>query len=215
MRTCLPAAMLAALVLIAPSRGTAGEPVREIYEKMLQTEIETISRGRQMIDGAVSSHKDADPKAVESNRKNMNALLEQEAELEKLARSGDIDARYWEGMWHYHMGSEYETMFQRIPGQENIRAVMDREYGEAVTWWRPLAEAGSALAQWNLGQLYVQGRGVPKSPSNAIDWYYRAAAQFRKAGDREHALMVLDNMREIDEANPLTKEVYRSLYPGH
>jgi len=38
--------------------------------------------------------------------------------------------------------------------------------------------------------------------------------QFRKANDREHALAVLDNMRETDETNPLTKKLCRSLYPG-
>ena len=65
-----------------------------------------------------------------------------------------------------------------------------------------------------VGTLYAQGRGVPKSPSKAIDLYYKAGVQFRKANDREHALVVLDNMRETDETNPLTKKLCRSLYPG-
>jgi TPR repeat protein len=144
----------------------------------------------------------------------MTALFEHEDELEKLAKSGDIDARYWEGMWCHHTGLQYESSFQQHPNEENTRTVMDSRYQEAVKWWRPLAETGVVYPQWNLGTLYAHGRGVPKSPSNAIDLYYKAGVQFRKANDREHALVVLDNMRETDETNPLTKKLCRSLYPG-
>ena len=34
------------------------------------------------------------------------------------------------------------------------------DYGEAAHIWRPLAEGGDAMAQFNLGLLYETGRGV-------------------------------------------------------
>lgn len=51
------------------------------------------------------------------------------------------------------------------------------DYGTAVREWRPLAERGDADAQFNLGQAYKMGRGVPADPKIARSWYEKAAAQ--------------------------------------
>src|SRR5262245_17961509 len=40
-----------------------------------------------------------------------------------------------------------------------------------------LARAGSPAAQFNLGQLYRQGQGIPPDLSQARYWYEAAAAQ--------------------------------------
>ncbi len=54
----------------------------------------------------------------------------------------------------------------------------DREdYATALREWRPLAEQGDALAQYNLGILYRKGRGVPQDDVRARQWYAKAAAQ--------------------------------------
>ena len=54
----------------------------------------------------------------------------------------------------------------------------DREdYATALREWRPLAEQGDALAQYNLGILYRKGRGVPQDDVQARQWYAKAAAQ--------------------------------------
>lgn len=44
---------------------------------------------------------------------------------------------------------------------------------------KPLAEQGNAEAQFNLGSLYYQGRGVPQDYKEAAKW-------FRKAADQGH-----------------------------
>lgn len=51
------------------------------------------------------------------------------------------------------------------------------DYGEAAGAWRPLAEGGDAMAQFNLGLLYETGRGVAEDAAQAADWYERAALQ--------------------------------------
>ena len=51
------------------------------------------------------------------------------------------------------------------------------DYSEAANIWRPLAEEGDALAQFNLGLLHETGRGVAEDPAEAASWYERAARQ--------------------------------------
>jgi TPR repeat protein len=68
-----------------------------------------------------------------------------------------------------------------IPTWAEFQAGMeanDREdYATALREWRPLAERGDALAQYNLGMLYRKGRGVPQDDVQARKWYAKAAAQ--------------------------------------
>ena len=51
------------------------------------------------------------------------------------------------------------------------------DYGEAAHIWRPLAEDGDAMAQFNLGLLHETGRGVAEDAAAAAAWYERAALQ--------------------------------------
>ena len=48
---------------------------------------------------------------------------------------------------------------------------------EQITEWRKYAAQGNASAQFNLGVIYDQGRGVPQDYAEAIKWYRLAAAQ--------------------------------------
>jgi len=43
--------------------------------------------------------------------------------------------------------------------------------------WRPLAEQGVAIAQFNLGVMYKNGQGVPQDYAEALKWYRLAAEQ--------------------------------------
>jgi uncharacterized protein len=42
---------------------------------------------------------------------------------------------------------------------------------------RPLAEQGTASAQYNIGQIYDNGRGVPQDYATAVSWFRKAAEQ--------------------------------------
>jgi cell division septation protein DedD len=48
-------------------------------------------------------------------------------------------------------------------------------YGAAIKEWRPLAERGDPDAEFNLGQAYKLGRGVPQDLRQAQAWYEKAA----------------------------------------
>jgi cell division septation protein DedD len=56
-----------------------------------------------------------------------------------------------------------------------IEAWQRADYAGAVAIWRSLAEAGDADAQFNLGQAYRMGRGVPINLALAKSWFERAA----------------------------------------
>lgn len=51
------------------------------------------------------------------------------------------------------------------------------DYAAALKQWRPLAEQGNAVAQFNLGEMYAKGLGVPQDDTEAMRWYRLAAEQ--------------------------------------
>lgn len=61
--------------------------------------------------------------------------------------------------------------------KDGVDAWQAGNYPAAVAEWRPLALAGDADAQFNLGQAYKLGRGVPADLVQAEAWYRRAAKQ--------------------------------------
>jgi len=56
-----------------------------------------------------------------------------------------------------------------------IAAWQKADYAAAVAIWRPLAQRGDADAEFNLGQAYRLGRGVPLNLPMAKIWFEKAA----------------------------------------
>lgn len=74
-----------------------------------------------------------------------------------------------------------------------IEAWQRGNYAGAVSIWRPLAQAGDADAQFNLGQAYRLGRGVPINLSLAKEWLERAAAQNHVDAETTLGLLLFQN----------------------
>ncbi|HEY2179115.1 MAG TPA: tetratricopeptide repeat protein [Caulobacteraceae bacterium] len=55
--------------------------------------------------------------------------------------------------------------------------VTHEEYETALAFFRPAAERGDPVAQYDLGRLYSQGRGAAPDYPQAIVWFRKAAAQ--------------------------------------
>jgi uncharacterized protein len=49
------------------------------------------------------------------------------------------------------------------------------DYATALAEWKPLAEQGVVVAQYNLGLMYQHGNGVPLDGKQAVKWYSLAA----------------------------------------
>src|SRR5215471_18541294 len=63
------------------------------------------------------------------------------------------------------------------PLDDALAAEERRDYATALSIIRPLAERGIAAAQYELGDLYYEGRGVPQAGAEAAKWYRRASEQ--------------------------------------
>jgi cell division septation protein DedD len=61
--------------------------------------------------------------------------------------------------------------------KEGVDAWQAGNYAAAVREWRPLADRGDPDAQFNMGQAYKLGRGVPGDMGLAMSWYAKAAEQ--------------------------------------
>ena len=81
--------------------------------------------------------------------------------------------------------------------QKGYAAYEAGDYATALKEWRPLAEAGDASAQTNLGFMYENGLGVPKDDAEAVRLYRLAADQ----GDA-YAQSNLGNMYRQGEGVP-------------
>ncbi len=51
------------------------------------------------------------------------------------------------------------------------------DYATAISIWVPLAQQGNPAAQYSIGLLYDQGKGVNKDPQLALDYFKSAAEQ--------------------------------------
>lgn len=95
------------------------------------------------------------------------------------------------------------------PALADVKAGVDAwqqgDYAKAIAEWRPAASAGDADAQFNLGQAYKLGRGVPVDLPIAMDWFRKAATQgHERAADNLGLLLFQQGMR--DEALPFIRK---------
>jgi len=60
---------------------------------------------------------------------------------------------------------------------QGMAAYNSGDYATTYRLWKPLADQGDAGAQYNLGDLYDYGQGVPQDYAQAAYWYRKAADQ--------------------------------------
>ena len=79
--------------------------------------------------------------------------------LKKSAEQGEAKAQYNLGVCYYNGNG------------------VEKDYQEAVKWYRKAAEQGIAEAQCDLGGCYYNGDGVAKYHQEAVKWWRKAAEQ--------------------------------------
>ncbi len=96
---------------------------------------------------------------------------------------------------------------------QNVKAGVDAwsrgDFDGAVTQWRGPAVAGDADAQFNLGQAYKLGRGVPLDPALAESWFRKAALQRHPQAEDNYGLALFQAGRKAEAAPWLEKSVQR------
>ena len=61
--------------------------------------------------------------------------------------------------------------------KDGIRAARKQDFAKALSEFTPLVEQGHSGAQFNLGVMYLHGRGVERDIAKALDLFQKAAAQ--------------------------------------
>jgi uncharacterized protein len=60
---------------------------------------------------------------------------------------------------------------------DGATAALKGDFQTAFKLWKPLADQGNAKAQFKLGFMYENGKGVTKDNIEAVKWYRKAAEQ--------------------------------------
>ncbi|NIJ18908.1 hypothetical protein FHS95_000577 [Sphingomonas naasensis] len=98
---------------------------------------------------------------------------------------------------------------QEDPVRAGVDAYERGDYRTAVEKWRPAAEHGSADAQFNMGQAYKLGRGVPTDMKQAEAWYRRAALQGHEQAEGYYGLALFENGKRAEAVQWLQRAVAR------
>ena len=98
-------------------------------------------------------------------------------------------------------------------GAQAVKAGVDAwsrgDFAGAVAQWRGPAVAGDADAQFNLGQAYKLGRGVPLDPALAESWFRKAALQGHPQAEDNYGFALFQAGRKAEAAPWLEKSVRR------
>lgn len=63
------------------------------------------------------------------------------------------------------------------PLEDGHAAYRENEFAKAAALWQPAAEKGDPAAQYFLGTLFAEGKGVEQNDATAFAWFERAAKQ--------------------------------------
>jgi TPR repeat protein len=82
-----------------------------------------------------------------------------------------------------------------------------QDHAQAVAWYEKAAEQGDAIAQYNLGLMYVRGQGIRKNYVEAHKWWSLAEAKGdRSAGKNRQVVEKLMTPEQLAEAQRRASE---------
>lgn len=117
----------------------------------------------------------------------------------RAAEQGKATSQYW-------LATAYEF------GDGGVTA----DPAEAAKWYRRAADQGHASSQSNLGQLYAEGRGVPKDLAEAVRWLKLAVEQKNASGEYALAEMYAEGKgvsKNDEEATKLYERAANGDFP--
>ena len=94
------------------------------------------------------------------------------------------------------------------PIEDSVKAYRRGDFKTAYQLIKPEAEKGDAAAQFILGYLYDEGKGIPKDYAEAAKWYGRAANQGNKAA--RHNLGLMGDQDQVSKDRAEMEKWHRS-----
>lgn len=115
--------------------------------------------------------------------------------LKKSAEQGDAKAQYNLGVCYYNGNG------------------VEKDYQEAVKWYRKAAEQGIAEAQCNLGLCYDEGRGVIQNKVKAYAWYALSSKNGDDVGNKNMKLLEKElTQTQLEEALKLAEKYDKGIF---
>jgi FOG: TPR repeat, SEL1 subfamily len=99
--------------------------------------------------------------------------------------------------------------------QKGVDAYDKGDYATALKEFMPLAEQGDASAQYNLGQIYRQGLGVPEDYKTAVKWNTLAAEQGHAKAQYNLGMMYDNGQGVLQDYKTAVKWYILSAEQGH
>jgi hypothetical protein len=103
--------------------------------------------------------------------------------------------------------------FAAAPAFADVKAGFEAwsrgDFAGAVREWRPLADKGDPDAQFNMGQAYRLGRGVPSDLKIAASWYQKAAAQGHEQAQANHGVILYESGKRAESMSWIRKAAAR------
>ncbi|KGD87301.1 tetratricopeptide repeat protein [Rhizobium sp. YS-1r] len=106
-------------------------------------------------------------------------------------------------------GRKSETAPEADPMAEALAAAKSGDYETALRIWEPLARAGVARAQNNIGACFAEGLGVPRDRELALKWLELAADAGDPVGERNYAAFHMQGLTGTDADYGIAAEYYR------
>lgn len=72
---------------------------------------------------------------------------------------------------------EAKVFYEQAEDYYNGRNGVEKDYEQAVGFYRQAAELGDAEGEYSLGYMYAKGQGVIQNEATAKEWYLKAAKQ--------------------------------------
>ena len=93
-----------------------------------------------------------------------------------LERSKDNSMRYSYSQSFLQQCAEQGSMAAQLALAKHYLST-DENTGEAESWYHNAANQGNAEAQYQLGVMYLEGKGVMENADQALEWISIAASQ--------------------------------------
>ena len=101
-------------------------------------------------------------------------FVQRRKQPKKHTRSTEEDSRSIEALNYDASQGDVEAEFE-LGRRYALGAGVERDFAEAVKWYRRAAEKGHAKAQYNLGSCYQYGLGVETNKDEAQKWHTMGA----------------------------------------